>query len=286
MNATSWESGFVEANGIRMAYTRTGGEKPPLVLAHGVTDSGPCWTPVAAELAAEYDIVMVDARGHGHSDAPPGRYDAVTQARDHAGVIAALGLRKPAVMGHSMGAVTALALAGLFPELPAAIVLEDPPGWWGEGAMSEEMARELEERRRGALAWISGFARKSVAELIAEQRASSAIAWPEAELEPWAKGKKQVSPHVANLFDPEPLRATDWPAILRAVRCPALLITGDPALGSRHDPRAIAALQEFVPQLQHVQIMGAGHSIRREQPERFMAAVRPFLASLARPDEG
>ena len=39
-----WRSGYVETNGIRLHYTRTGGDKPPLVLAHGVTDAGPCWT--------------------------------------------------------------------------------------------------------------------------------------------------------------------------------------------------------------------------------------------------
>jgi pimeloyl-ACP methyl ester carboxylesterase len=58
----SWQSGDVETNGIRLHYTRTGGAKPPLVLAHGVTDSGLCWTPIAEALAADYDVIMVDAR--------------------------------------------------------------------------------------------------------------------------------------------------------------------------------------------------------------------------------
>jgi hypothetical protein len=58
----SWQSGDVETNGIRLHYTRTGGLAPPLVLAHGVTDSGLCWTPIAEALAADYDVIMVDAR--------------------------------------------------------------------------------------------------------------------------------------------------------------------------------------------------------------------------------
>ena len=57
-----WQTGYVETNGLRLHYTRTGGNKPPIVLAHGVTDAGPCWTPVAEALAAEYDAIMVDAR--------------------------------------------------------------------------------------------------------------------------------------------------------------------------------------------------------------------------------
>src|SRR5689334_19684714 len=126
----NWQSGDVEANGIRLHYTRTGGDKPPLVLAHGVTDNGLCWTPVAEALASAYDVIMVDARGHGRSDAPEHDYDPATQAADLAGVITALNLQKPAVLGHSMGAATTLVLAGTYPDVPGAIVLEDPPGWW------------------------------------------------------------------------------------------------------------------------------------------------------------
>src|SRR4051794_8302954 len=59
----SWQSGDIDANGIRLHYTRTGSGKPPIVLAHGVTDDGPCWSPLANELEADYDLIMVDARG-------------------------------------------------------------------------------------------------------------------------------------------------------------------------------------------------------------------------------
>ncbi|HND49949.1 MAG TPA: alpha/beta fold hydrolase, partial [Anaerolineales bacterium] len=65
---------FVFVNGIKIHYYRTGGNKPPLVLAHGITDDGMCWSPVAEVLAKDFDVVMVDARGHGKSDAPEDGY--------------------------------------------------------------------------------------------------------------------------------------------------------------------------------------------------------------------
>src|SRR5690242_13485221 len=99
---TDWQSGHVEANGIRLHYTRTGGDRPPLVLAHGFSDDGLCWTPVVAVLAPDYDVIMVDARGHGLSDAPAHGYGSAEHAADLAGAIGALGLRRPAVLGHSM----------------------------------------------------------------------------------------------------------------------------------------------------------------------------------------
>ncbi len=44
---SAWQSDFIEANGMRLHYTRTGGDKPPVVLAHGFSDDGLCWTPVS-----------------------------------------------------------------------------------------------------------------------------------------------------------------------------------------------------------------------------------------------
>jgi pimeloyl-ACP methyl ester carboxylesterase len=289
----SWESGDVTANGIRLHYTRTGGAKPPLVLAHGVTDDGLCWTPVAAALEAEYDVIMVDARGHGRSDAPEQGYDPATQAADLHAAIAALGLRRPAILGHSMGAATALVLAGTYPDAPRAIVLEDPPGWWvaapdpvraAEESQAGTRASEVihgrpagdAERPASMQAWFTGLKRKSRAELIAEQRVATP-AWSDAELEPWADAKLRVSPHVLAVFDPGSPRTVDWPATLRRITCPALLITADPANGAVLSADGAAALRALVPQLQVAHIPGVGHNIRREKFDQFTQVVRSFL---------
>lgn len=283
----AWQRGRVETNGIRLAYTRTGAgaprAKPPFVLAHGVTDNGLCWTPVAAALAPEYDVVMVDARGHGASDAPPQGYDPATQADDLAGVITALGLHRPIVLGHSMGAATTLVLAGRYPDLPRAILLEDPPGWWVTDATPQHAEAQVQaaaEHRAGMQAWFADLQHKTRADLVAEQRAA-APSWSEAEVAPWADAKLQVSPHVLRVFDPEGPRMVDWPAILRSITCPALLLTADPELGAILTEEDVTALQALVPQLQVVHIAGAGHSIRREQFQRYLEAVRTFLAAAA-----
>src|SRR5262245_2639096 len=111
-----WQTGDVTANGIKIHYTRTGGDRPPVVLNHGSTDNGRCWTPVAKALEADYDVVMPDARGHGMSDAPEGGYDVATRAADLAAFVEALGLARPVVGGHSMGASTTLLFAARYPD--------------------------------------------------------------------------------------------------------------------------------------------------------------------------
>ena len=121
----NWRSDHVTANGIKMHYTRTGGDGPPVVLCHGSTDNGLCWTPVARALEADYDVVMPDARGHGLTDAPESGYDVATRAADLAAFVAALGLERPVVGGHSMGASTTLCFAAGHPDMLRAAVLED-----------------------------------------------------------------------------------------------------------------------------------------------------------------
>lgn len=277
---TSWQSGEVAANGIKLHYTRTGsesGSKPPLVLAHGVTDDSLCWTPVTAALEADYDVIMVDARGHGRSQAPEHGYDAATQATDLRDLIVALGLQRPFVLGHSMGAATALVLAGLYPEVPGAILLEDPPGWW-QNAPTESL--DAEQAVHPVAQWISDLKRKTRAELIAEQRAATP-GWSEAELEPWADSKLLVSLNVLDVFRSRPGSTVDWPATLRQISCPALLLTADPELGAALSPTGVAALQALVPQLEVEHIAGAGHNIRRDQFTRYLEVVRAFLSDHA-----
>jgi len=273
----SWPAGDIEVNGLRLHYTRTGGARPPVVLAHGVTDDGLCWTPVAEALAPEYDVIMVDARGHGRSDAPEQGYEPAEQAADLAGVIAALGLHRPAVLGHSMGAATALALAGAYPDVPRAILLEDPPAWW-MGTWDTSPASE--ERQAQMRTWLSELKRKTREELIAEQRAAMPN-WSEAELGPWADAKLRFSPSVLSAFNPNAAATIDWPATLRRITCPALLITADPTQGAIVTEESAAALQALVPQLRIAHIPGAGHNIRREQFDRYMEIVCAFLPQWA-----
>jgi N-formylmaleamate deformylase len=274
----NWRSGDLTVNGLRLHYTWTGGDKPAVVLAHGFTDDGLCWTPVAQALASEYDLIMVDARGHGRSDRPEGAYGSAEHASDLAGLITWLGLQRPAVLGHSMGAATALVLAGTYPDLPGAILLEDPPPLWADDFPSGPDA----ERHAQMRAWITDLKRKTREQLIAEQRIASP-GWSEAELGPWADSKLRFS---LNVLNSRGEAAVDWQAILPRVTCPALLITADPARGALITAEGAAALQALIPQLRVAHIPGAGHSIHREGFALYLEAVRAFLAEVTPGGEG
>jgi N-formylmaleamate deformylase len=264
-----WQSGDVEVNDLRLHYTRTGGDKPQAVLAHGFSDDGLCWTPVAEALEKDYDVVMVDARGHGRSEGPEQGYGPEDMASDLAGVIARLGLHRPAVLGHSMGAATALVLAGTRPHLVRAILLEDPPTWWMTSPAPESGAERWAQRR----ARMIELKRKTREELVADQRAASP-SWSEAELGPWADAKLRFSFNALGSVGPG---TVDWQATLRRISCPALLITADPALGALVSEEDTAVMKAVIPQLRVVHIPEAGHNVRREQFVRYMDVVRTFL---------
>lgn len=278
---TAWESGFANLNGLRLHYTRTGGQLPSLVLAHGVSDDGLCWTTVAEALAPAFDVIMVDARGHGRSDAPLRGYGPAEQAADLGGLIQYLELRQPLVLGHSMGAMTTLMLAGTEPDVPRAILLEDPPPWWVP-ATTEHAGQERRAAMRIAMAELK---RKTRDELIAGQRVV-APTWPEAELERWADSKIRCSPNVLDIFTAAAENTIDWPAVLGRITCPVLLITGDPRAGALVTEAHADAFRELIPHAVVVRIAGAGHSIRHDQFGAYMDAVQEFVSAIGALEPG
>lgn len=269
---SKWYADKITTNGIHLYYTRTGGDKPPVVLAHGFSDDGLCWTPVAEILEAHYDVIMVDARGHGRSDAPDGGYHATSMATDLASVITGLGLYKPVVMGHSMGGSTTMALAGLFPEIPGAIIIEDAGA---SNIMADKSPAALARLQQWYDRMVN-LQRKTHAELIEHARTETPT-WAEPELEPWAHAKLRFNMKALDRSDAVRL---DWDQILRNITCPALLLIADPERGGGVTRERAAEMQALVPQLQVVHIPEAGHNIRREQFALYMAAVSAFLAQI------
>jgi pimeloyl-ACP methyl ester carboxylesterase len=101
-----------------------GDAEPELVLLHGGAQNAHTWDTVA--LALGRPLVAVDLPGHGHSDgARAGAYDPVSNAADIATAVRALAPNARAVVGMSLGGMTALALTTVAPELVRSLVLVD-----------------------------------------------------------------------------------------------------------------------------------------------------------------
>lgn len=260
----------IQANGIRLHVYRTGTQKPPLIFAHGMSDNGLCYWPIAQHFADDFEIILYDSRSHGLSEETgPGGASTLDRAHDLAGLVEALGLEKPFVVGHSMGAVTASLFAGLYPTIPGRVVLEDPPPF---AIMASASQADLVGRTK----WrnmAEENKQKSLEELIEMNRRESPL-WPEAERVPWAQSKQQFN---LAAFDEHFVDGETGDRLVGQITCPTLLITADQEKGAIYPPDVAEALSVVHPAIQHVHIPGAGHNIRREQPEAFLKAVREFL---------
>lgn len=268
---TDWTEGEIEGNGISIHYHRTGGEKPALVLLHGITDNGLCWSRVARDLAEEYDVVMPDARGHGRSAGIESGFSVDILADDVAALIGVLDLSRPALYGHSMGAITAAAVAARYPELVRAVVLEDPP--LRDGLLVQEHGDEEQAQARQ---WMLDLRAQPREERIARAAADNPR-WVEEELIPWAHSKEEVVLAVQDYRGT--VRDYPWRLTLARITCPILLVTGDPELGAIVTPEVAREAEELWHNGRVAHMGGAGHSIHRDRYDETMAAVRSFLAA-------
>lgn len=265
-----WQSNTVEVNSQSFHYTRTGDAKPALILAHGITDHGLCWAAVAEVLEADYDVIMVDARGHGLSSRTKTNYTWKALADDMHEFIQALELEKPFILGHSLGAMTALIFASHYPDVAKAVLLEDPPNMWIPMTTSPQEAKQRMAEFHNSIINRREQARD---ELITKQRQETPH-WSEKEIQNWGDSKALVDPNVSYIFKD----IKDWSSDLSTMTCPALLIKADPDKGALVTDETAKALQEIAPQLQVAHINDAGHSIHRDQFDNYIQVVRGFLS--------
>lgn len=266
-----WTDGFVLANGIRIHYWRTGGDKPVLLMAHGSSDNGLCWTNLARELSDEYDIIMPDARGHGLSDSPSKSDPADVQAEDLAGLIRALKLEKPLLMGHSMGSASVAWFAAKYPDIPGAVILEDPrliPRSPDDPRLSTTAASQ--EKRR---AQILKRNNKTYEELVADCMKNTPQ-WGRSECEFWAPSKRLHHPDTAfrRIGDRPPMSE-----LFKKITAPTLILKADAQGEVRKQNEEVALLLKNG-KIVHVE--GARHNVRRDQKKRLLTALKAFLGEL------
>jgi N-formylmaleamate deformylase len=266
-----WTQDTLSVNGVPIHYTRTGdGSKPPLVLLHGFSDHGLCWLRVACDLEADYDIILMDARGHGRSArVQPG--EEIDQAADAAGLIQALGLNRPILGGHSMGAHTSANTAARFPELVRALLLEDPP-WWDVSPATAPQTQRPDPYRD----WLLTIPTLSDEAILTKCRTDSPT-WAEVELPAWVESKRMFD---LNFLHSHTIANRPWQAAVPAIGCPALLLTADTTRQALVSPSVAQQVATLNPLFQVKHIPGAGHNIRRENYAEYIAAVKGFLSTV------
>ena len=260
---TKWTTGTCQANGIDIHYFRTGGDKPPVVLLHGLTMNGACWTSLAQALEEDYDVIMPDARGHGNSSAPDQGYSYNTLAADVLSLVEVLRLTNPMLLGHSMGGMTAAIAATQNPKLMRRLILADPT------FLTPQRQQEVYES--DVAAQHHRILNGSREDFLTELRSRHCHRSPEL-IELFVQARFQTSIHAFDILTPP---NPDYTQLICTLTTPSLLIIG--GVKGVVSPVVAAELARLNQRLEVVQIEEAGHGIPYDQPERFSTVVKTFL---------
>jgi pimeloyl-ACP methyl ester carboxylesterase len=116
---------FIIAGDITLHYVQWGEQGPPVVCIHGLTANAFCFQSFADDLASEYRVIAYDLRGRGDSDKLEDGYSIPIHTEDLNELIDELGLERPIIIGHSLGALIALNFAAQYPDKLSKLVLID-----------------------------------------------------------------------------------------------------------------------------------------------------------------
>ncbi len=276
-----WCDEYATTNGIKLHYYRTGGDKPQVVLNHGAMDDGLCWTRVTQELEKEYDVIMFDARGHGLSDSGQGDYRSTTRATDIIQAIETLGLNKPVVGGHSMGADSSMHVAAMRPDLIRGLFMEDPPITMpGEPIFGGAMGEKFENPTK-TMSMIASFFKYLPSVLTKPLAKKMMPVAPDEEIIPWVNSKKWVNKDFIQFMKTPSDDIIEEPfSVLKNIKAPGLLFIGDRENGSIVSKTTAQEIKKILPNLTVTHLIGANHDIRRAQFDGYIKALKNFLADI------
>ena len=252
------------ANNLSIHYIRTGNNKPPMVLLHGLVANGMCWKNISKALADNFDVIMPDARGHGKSSAPDCGYTYENLKNDVIAFLTAMNLSDVILVGHSMGGLTAAFAACQSPLIRAAI-LADPTFL--------SLERQWEVWKSDVIAQHRKTLAMSLNKLIADRQKAHPDRSDESN-ELFAKARLQTSINAFNiLMPPNP----EYKQIIKEIKCPCLLLYGDRGIISNDQANELRKINSLVTT---VEIKNAGHSIYLDQPLQFVNNIIEFVNCL------
>lgn len=268
------ESVFFRSGDLRLHAARHPGREPlgrPVVIVPGITTPAGAFAFAAAAIAGlpgTGDVYVLDMRGRGLSErAGPGRHRAADYAEDVTSLVEELGLSRPLLLGHSLGARVVSQARAEFPGGSAGVVAIDPP-----------------VSGPGRRPYPTGLATFLTA--VHQARAGRGVEQARQDYPSWTDEQvTQRGEWLASCDETAVVESYSWfhleafePAWER-VEPPALLLYGDASpVVTREDA---ALLQRLNPRADVVAVPGCGHMIPWDNPGQTLAEIEMFGSKLA-----
>jgi 3-oxoadipate enol-lactonase len=261
---------FLRVGDVELYYEVTG-QGQPLLFIHGLGSSGRDWEYQVPFFCQDYQVVVLDVRGHGRSDKPSGPYSIPLFAGDVAGLMEGLGIASAHLVGLSLGGMIALQLAADRPDLVRSLVVVNS----SPDMVVRTWRQRLEVWQRSIIVPLLGM--KKMAELLGSRL------FPKVE-----QGElRELFVQRWQENDPRAYRQTlraivGWSVAdrLPAIDCPVLVVAGD------QDYTPVAYKASYVERLPHAELVvveDSRHGTPVDQPEAFNEALAGFLRRWAGP---
>jgi pimeloyl-ACP methyl ester carboxylesterase len=274
LREVEFRQGYVVADGVRTRYAEAGDpEAPGLVLLHGTGGHWETFAPNLAALAEHFHCVAIDMVGNGFSDKPDHDYEIPVYRRQVLSVMEAFGFDSAAVIGMSLGAWVAAALAVAESARVDKLILMSPAGLI---ATASNMARIRAERTRAVEDPQWDSIKAMFDHLIAdeENRIPDIVALRQAIYR--LPDTRATIDHLLILQDAEArdrnlIAEEDW----RSIACPTLVVASGKDYGEyQNTARQVA---DLIPNAEVLEMPHVKHWPHFEDPTVFNAAAVPFL---------
>ena len=281
-DATAFRAWEIELHGHEVVY-RMAGSGPPVVLVHGMVNSSRHWQAVAGRLAERYTVIAPDLVGHGDSATPRGNYSLGAHASVIRDLLAALGIERATMVGHSLGGGVAMVFFWQFPQRVERLALVSSGGL---GPEVSPLLRSIALPGASALVSLAGHAGVTDGLDRAGARLRSRGSGLGVQLQAVSRALRPLGGPGARRAFVHSLRAvidargqrvsaTDRLYLLAGV--PTLIAWGerDRTIPIEHGRAAHAA----VPHSRFVTLPGAAHFPHLEAPGELAGALHEFIAS-------
>lgn len=254
---------FQTSDTTKIAFHYVKGDEPTVVFIHGAYIASSEWQP-QLNVLEDTSFLLVDLRGHGHSERKGYPYSVAKFADDVRQLIAHLKLKDVVPCGHSLGGMVAQQLAVECPELVAKLVLVDT----SYGVRSTRIEAFLTDItlpmfNLAPVAW--------QAKLFADQIGKHS-----------ADAKRYVQEEIGKHADAQHNYREVWKAVtqfeghvqLSAISCPTLIMVGSL---NKQTHRQAQVMNERIPNSELVYIDHAGHMLNWDNPEQFNQVLLEFI---------
>jgi proline iminopeptidase len=280
----------IEVNGVRLFLDVEGArllpdgpvmrERPTLILLHGGPGmDGAYWKPWASPLAEDCQVIYLDQRGAGRSDAgPEERWTFEQWGDDVRAFCDALEIERPLVCGSSFGGEVAMAYATRHPDHPAKlIILSAAP------RLNVDRIAAVFERLGGPAA--AGAARAFWRGMTPETGAAYARhclpQYFRAPQDPDHDARSVLNSELTEWYLREggPAHTCDFLPALASVQCPTLVMGGedDPVTTIEDMADIASAIPAHLVRFERIQ--DCGHGPFFDAPDRTMQVIKEFIAA-------